>query len=138
MKREFNFIRRFLKLNKENRKFTILKDEEITLEEKDINSAFIQIIEKIDKEEGTAGVIPDGGRMTEPYTGLYVDRELSLPQIASMDRMCVREDVFDYIFYTERGRYNGENNKFLYLEGIIYEGIDWGPWWKVISLGYLN
>jgi hypothetical protein len=124
MKKEFNFIRRFLKLDKGDRIFTILKDQEITIEAKDIDSAFLQIIEKLDKEEGTIGVIPDGGRMTEPYQGLYVDRELSLPQIASMDRMCMRGDEFDYIFYPEQGRYNGENNKFLYLSGIIYKGVD--------------
>lgn len=124
MQREFNFIRRFLKLYKEKRVFTLLKNQELIIEGEDIDTAFIKIIKKIDKEEGTIGVIPDGGRMTEPYTGLYVDRELSLPQLASMERMCVRDDEFDYIFYPEQGRYNGENNKFIYLEGIIYKGVD--------------
>ena len=129
MQKEYEFIRRFLKLDKDKRIFTLLKDEKITMNGKDLDTALIKLIEKLDREEGAFGVIPNGGRNDDPfsdesYTGLYPDDRIDLPQLASMDRMHVKEDEFDYIFYPEKGRYNGENNKFLYLEGIVYKRLD--------------
>ncbi|MDK2803897.1 MAG: hypothetical protein PWR23_901 [Peptostreptococcaceae bacterium] len=124
MQKEYEFIRRFLKLDKDKRIFTLLKDQKITMKAEDLDTAFIKLIEKLDREEGAFGVIPNGGRNDDPYTGLYSDDRIDLPQLASMDRMHVKEDEFDYIFYPEEGRYNGENNKFIYLEGIVYKRLD--------------
>lgn len=117
------FVRRYVLLDRDNRTYEITKDKLLEVEAPDINTANQNLIEEIDRIEGTAAVIPDGGRTTngDPYIGWYADRDLEYPQLSSLDRMNCVGERFDYIFYTWGGINYGENDRYLYMDGIVCE-----------------
>lgn len=117
------FIRRYVKLDKEAETFSFLRDEKHEVEDVSPNTAYNKLLVLLDERETANGVIPNGGRfgLHRPYEGMHYDRELEYPQLHTMDRMHFSgNDIVDFVFYTENGRYNGENCNYLNLGGIVY------------------
>lgn len=117
------FIRRYVKLNKENNTFSILYDEKYEIQDHHASTAFDKIISLLNEREGTAGLVKDCGRTPVglPYAGMHYDADLEYPQLHTMERMNYPGgDIFDFVFYTEGGNYNGENCNYLHIGGTTY------------------
>lgn len=117
------FIRRYVKLNKENNTFSILYDEKYEIQDHTASAAFDKLIFSLNEREGTSGLVKDCGRnpVGLPYEGMHFDAGLEYPQLHTMERMNYPGgDIFDFLFYTEGGNYNGENCNYLHLGGTTY------------------
>ncbi|RII33085.1 hypothetical protein D2A34_19860 [Clostridium chromiireducens] len=56
------------------------------------------------------------------YRGFYASKDFSAPRVLLINRMRCLNNVFDYLFYPEKGKYKGEFEKYLYFENQIYSG----------------
>jgi hypothetical protein len=125
----YRFVRRFLRLDWEDHTFTVDRDEIFDIVHNDVNPAWKQLMATLDKEEGTDGLIVYWREdVDKTWEGLYIDENLEYPQLPAMDRMhWARGNIFDYIFYTwGEERYNGEDEKYLFLNGSSFRRRDLG------------
>lgn len=117
--KEYQFTRRFMALDWENQRFYIVRDEQCIIVDNSLDAAFKQFLASLDAKEGRKGVI-DYWRagFDAIWEGLYVDESLQYPQLAAMYRLHWDGGrAFDFVFYPEEGRYNGEDERFLFLNG---------------------
>lgn len=56
------------------------------------------------------------------YQGFYADDQLLCPRALTVHRLQCTGDEFNYLFETEAGRYQGEYEKYLFYEHVLYTG----------------
>ena len=56
------------------------------------------------------------------YKGFYANEDFSSPRLLVVHRINCHNNVLDYLFYPEKGKYKGELEKYLYFENQIYCG----------------
>lgn len=104
----------------ENGTYSFLKDEVYEKAADNLNSAHNALIADLNSQEGMDGVIEYlNGFADEEFEGFYADKEMNYPQYPAMMRMHIKDNIFDYIFYPENGKYNGEYDKYLFLGGKV-------------------
>lgn len=64
----------------------------------------------------------EGFKEEHLYRGFYANKDFSAPRALLIHRMHYLNNVFDYLFYPEKGKYKGEFEKYLYFENQIYSG----------------
>jgi hypothetical protein len=57
------------------------------------------------------------------YQGFYADNQLFCPRALTSHRLQCRGDEFNYLFDTEGGCYQGEYDKYLWYDKVLYKGI---------------
>ncbi len=125
------FMRRYVLIDETNNIFHVIKEETVLSDEHIwVSETFPRLIDKINAREGIDGLIRNGGRpsnVNEPYIGMHYDKFLEFPMLHTMERMNFKDNVFDYIFYTEGGRYKSEDCHYLSLHGKVYREVSWNP-----------
>lgn len=58
------------------------------------------------------------------YQGFYADGQLLYPRALNTHRLQCREEEFNYLFEIEGGRNNGEYEKYLFYNKVLYKGSD--------------
>ena len=119
----YKFKRRYLALNWEKHMFAVVRGEKCEIVHNSLDSAWKQLRNLLDEKESEDGIIDywQAG-VDEIWDGLYIDENLEYPQLASIYRMhWDGGKTFDYIFYSEEGGYEGENDKFLFLSGSVFK-----------------
>lgn len=168
--KEYDFVRRYLVLNSEDKSFRVLKDKLYRIEGNGVDDAFEKLTAKLNDEEGKNGLVTNDGypehvvtdedrnsyalryyfamfcfqeeleenkenirfidvlkefegfKEEHLYKGFYANKDFSAPRVLLIHRMHYLNNVFDYLFYPENGRYKGELEKYLYFENEIYCG----------------
>ncbi len=68
-------------------------------------------------------LVQEEGGEDEIYQGFYADDQLLCPRAMTVHRLQCRGNEFNYLFDTEGGRYQGEYDKYLWYNKVLYKGI---------------
>ena len=55
------------------------------------------------------------------WDGVYKTKEIELPIIGFMERMQLKGDIFNFLYYTFDGNSNKDLINYLYLNGVRYK-----------------